>query len=308
MHSLQSYGFHHLLTYRQLPIYAAVVRNTGEQMLRKVAVGIITLVCAVPAVYAQTVDEIVAKNIEARGGATKLRSLQTSKSTAKLEIQQGMEAPAVEYRKRPNLVRQEFTLQGMTAVQAYDGKQAWGISPFMGKKDPDVLPAEERDEMADQADIDGPLMDYAQKGNKVEFIGKDKLEGTDVYKLKVTLKDGAIETFYIDTDSNLEIRIDSERVVRGTTQKHSTVIGDYKEVDGMPVPHSFESSDADHPEQKMRITLQKVEFNVPVEASLFNMPPKAATTTKGADTTEPKPATPPEKKPDETPKSETPKQ
>lgn len=276
-------------------------------MLRKVAVGIMTLVCAVPAVYAQTADEIIAKNIEAHGGAAKIKAIQTIKSTAKLEIQQGMEAPAVEYRKRPDMVRQEFTLQGMTAVQAYDGKQAWGISPFMGKKDPDVLPAEERDEMSEQADIDGPLLDYAQKGNKVESLGKDKLEGTDVYKLKVTLKDGTVQTWYIDTDSNLEIRIDSERVVRGTTRKQSTVIGDYKEVNGLPWPYSFESTDADHPDQKVRITLQNIEFNVPLEASLFSMPPKAATTTKGADTTEPKPA-PPEKKPDETPKSETPKQ
>jgi outer membrane lipoprotein-sorting protein len=306
MQCSQTYGVLTFSDDQKSFVNAEVVRNLGERMLRKVAIGIMTLVCALPAVYAQTADEIIAKNIEAHGGAAKIKAIQTIKSTAKLEIQQGMEAPATEYRKRPNLVRQEFTLQGMTAVQAFDGKQAWGISPFMGKKDPDVLPAEERDEMADQADIDGPLMDYAQKGNKVESLGKDKLEGTDVYKLKVTLKDGAVQTWYIDTDSNLEIRIDSERVVRGSPHKQSTVIGDYKEVDGIPWPYSFESSDADHPDQKMRITLQKVEFNVPMEASLFTMPPKTATTTKGADTTEPKPA-PPEKKPDETPKSETPK-
>jgi hypothetical protein len=70
---------------------------------------------------------------------------------------------------------------------------------------------------------------------------------------------------------------------------------------------SFEVSDADHPDQKQKVTLTKVEFNVPVEDSLFAMPPKTSTTTKGADTTEPKPTTP-EKKPDENPKSETPKQ
>lgn len=276
-------------------------------MLRNVAVAILTLVCAAPMVHAQTADEIIAKNIEAHGGAAKLKAIKSIRETGKIEVGPGMEAPAVQYQSRPNNIRREFTIQGMTAVQAYDGTQAWAIMPFMGKKDPDLMPAEERDELIDEADIDGPLVDYAQKGNKVEYLGKDKLEGTDVYKLKVTLKDGATETYYIDTDSNLEIRVDSERMVRGTPHKSQTVIGDYKQIDGIAEPFSMESSDVEHPEQKAKITLDKIEFNVPVDSSLFPMPPKTAATTKGADTAEPKPATP-DKKPDETPKSETPKQ
>ncbi len=275
-------------------------------MLRKVAVGIVTLACIAPILHAQTADEIVAKNIEAHGGAAKIKAIQTMKSTGKVEVGPGMEAPAIEYRKRPDLIRQEFTLQGMTAVQAYDGKEAWGIMPFMGKKDPDVLPPEQRDELQEDAEIGGLLLDYAQKGTKVEFLGKDKLEGTDVYKLKATLKDGTVYTYYIDPDSNLEIRVDRAATVRGTEHKISTVIGDYKEVDGVPVPFSFESADADHPDQKQKVTLEKVEFNVPIDSSIFNMPPKTVTSTKGADTTEPKPSTP-DKKPDETPKTDTPK-
>jgi hypothetical protein len=211
-------------------------------MLRKAAVAILTLACAAPIVGAQTVDEIVAKNIEAHGGAAKIKATKTIKETGKIEVGPGMEAPAVQYQMRPSNLRREFTLQGMTAVQAYDGTQAWGIMPFMGKKDPDLMPAEDRDEMIDEADMDGPLVDYAQKGNKVEFLGKDKLEGTDVYKLKVTLKDGAIQTLYIDTDSNLEIRVDTERIVRGTPHKNTTVIGDYKQIDGIAVTFSMESS------------------------------------------------------------------
>jgi outer membrane lipoprotein-sorting protein len=276
-------------------------------MLRKVAVGILTMVCAAPLMYAQTAEEIVAKNIEAHGGAAKINAIQTVKSSGKVEVGPGMEAPATEYRKRPDFIRQEFTLQGMTAVLSYDGKQAWGIMPFMGKKDPDLLPAEQRDELVEDATIGGLLMDYAAKGTKVEFLGKDKLEGTDVLKLKATLADGTVYTYYIDPDSNLEIRVDRVAMIRGTEHKTSTVIGDYKEVDGVPLPFSFESSDADHPDQKQKVTLDKVEFNVPVDAAIFKMPPKAATTTKGADTTEPKPA-PPDSKPDQTPKAETPKQ
>lgn len=276
-------------------------------MLRRVAVGIIALVCAAPVLHAQTADAIIAKNIEAHGGAAKLKSIQTMKATGKIEVGPGMEAPAVQYQKRPNDLRREFTFQGMTAIQAYDGRVAWDIMPFTGKKDPELMPGDQADEMIDESDIDGPLMDYASKGNKVEYLGKDKLEGTDVYKLKVTLKDGAVETYYIDTDSNLEIRVDTERMVRGTMHKTSTVIGDYKEVDGIPQPFSMESSDADHPDQKAKITMEKIEFNVPVDSAMFTMPPKTATSTKGADTAEPKPAAPETKPPDQ-PKSDAPKQ
>ena len=274
-------------------------------MFRKVAVAILALACAIPAL-AQTVDEIIAKNIQAHGGAAKLKSIKSMKAAGTIEIGPGMQAPMTAVQARPDNIRNEFTFQGMTAVQAYDGKDAWQIMPFSGKKDPDLMSADEKDEMADSADMDGPLMDYASKGNKVEYLGKDKLEGTDVYNLKVTLKDGSIQTWYIDTDSNLEVRVDSERVVRGTSHKNTRVIGDYKEVEGMPVPFSMEMSDADHPDQKMKLTLEKVEYNVAVDGSVFKMPPKTATTTKGADTTEPKPA-PADKKPDEAPKSDTPK-
>ena len=276
-------------------------------MLRRVAVTILTLVCVAPAMYAQTADEIIAKNIEAHGGAAKLKAIQSMKITAKIEVGPGMEAPAVMYESRPHNVRREFTFQGMTAVMAYDGKDGWQIMPFQGKKDAELMPADDRDDIADDADLDGQLMDYAAKGNKVEFLGKDKLEGTDVYKLKVTLKDGAVQTYYIDTDSNLEVRVDTERIVRGSPHKTQTVIGDYKEVDGLPMPFSFEGSDADHPDQKQKITVEKIELNAPMTSVSFNMPPPSAATTKGADTTEPKPTTP-DQKPADTPKSDTPKQ
>ncbi len=275
-------------------------------MLRRVAVAMLAMVCAAPMIHAQTADEIVAKNIEAHGGAAKLKAIKSMKATGKMEIGPGMQAPFTVTAQKPNDFRMEFTFQGMTGVQAFDGTEAWQIMPFMGKKDPDLMSADERDEMADNADMDGPLVDYAAKGNKVEYLGKDKLEGTDVYKLKITLKDGSIQTWYIDTDSNLEIRKDMERIVRGSPHKSTQVIGDYKEVEGVPVPFSMEGSDPDHPDQKMKMTMEKVEFNVPVDASIFKMPPKTATTTKDADTAEPKPA-PADKKPDEAPKTETPK-
>src|SRR5205823_14688395 len=89
---------------------------------------------------APTLDELVAKNIEAKGGAEALRGLQSLKLTGKLIVNEGqLQLAYSETKKRPDEVRAEFALQGMTAVQAYDGKDGWKISPFQGRKDPEKL-------------------------------------------------------------------------------------------------------------------------------------------------------------------------
>src|SRR5579884_2911594 len=147
-------------------------------MLRKVCLPIVVILAAVSCLSAQTVDEIIAKNIQARGGADKLKSVQTIKATATMSMG-GMEIPGVIIQKRPQMARMEFTVQGLTAVQAYDGKEAWQVMPFMGKKDPELMSADEAKETEEDADIDGPLVDYKSKGHQVELLGKEKIEGTD---------------------------------------------------------------------------------------------------------------------------------
>ena len=241
-------------------------------MLRKLCVGMIAVAVLAPAMWAQTVDEIIAKNIQARGGSEKLKSVQTVKATATMAMGPGMEAPGVLIQKRGNLARLEFTVQGLTAVQAYDGKNAWQVMPFMGKKDPELMSADEAKEVEEMADIDGPLVDYKSKGHQVELLGKEKIEGTDAYKLKATLKNGDVVTVYIDADSFLEIKEETKRTVRGTEQVVEQSIGDYKEVDGLIVPFAMESGVKGSAE-KQKLTITKVEFNVPADDSMFKMPP-----------------------------------
>jgi len=243
-------------------------------MLRKVGFGIVAIAVLVPAVWAQTADEIIAKNIQARGGADKLKSVQSIKSTATMAMGPGMEAPGVLIQKRGNLARLEFTVQGLTAVQAFDGKNAWQIMPFMGKKDPELMSADEAKEVEEMADLDGPLVDYKSKGHQVELLGKEKLEGTDAYKLKVNLKNGDVQTVYIDADSFLEIKEETKRTVRGSEQVVESAIGDYKEVDGIIFPFAMESGVKGSP-QKQKLTINKIELNVPAADSLFKMPAPA---------------------------------
>lgn len=243
-------------------------------MLRKVCLAIVVVTFAVPALWAQTADDIIAKNIQARGGMDKLKSVQSVKSTATMAMGPGMEAPGLLIQKRPQLARLEFTVQGLTAVQAYDGNSAWQIMPFMGKKDPEAMSADETKEMEEMADIDGPLVDYKSKGHKVELLGKEKIEGTDAYKLKLTLKNGDVQTIYIDADSFLEIKEETKRTVRGSEQIFESAIGDYKEVNGIVFPFAIENG-VKGSQEKQKLTIEKIELNVPADDAIFKMPAPA---------------------------------
>ena len=243
-------------------------------MMRKFCLSVAVLALLTPALIGQTVDEIVAKSVEARGGMDKLKAVKSIRSTGKMELGPGMEAPGTMFQKRPNMVRVEFTVQGLTAVQAYDGKSAWMIMPFTGKKDPEAMTADDTKEMEEDADIDGPLVDYKAKGNTVELLGKEKLEGTDAYKLKVTLKNGDVKTIYLDADSYLEIKEEGKRTVRGSEQEFESSLSDYREVEGVMFPFAVESGPKGS-QQKQKLTIDKIELNLPAEDSSFKMPAAA---------------------------------
>jgi outer membrane lipoprotein-sorting protein len=243
-------------------------------MLRRLLLLTLTLSALALPLCGQTVDELIAKNVQARGGLEKLKSVQSLRLTGKMTMGPGMEAPFTLEQKRPMLLRMEFTVQGLTGVQAYDGTSGWQVMPFMGKKDPEVMTADDLKEAEEQADIDGPLVDYQTKGHKVELLGKDKIEGTDAYKLKLTRKNGDIQTVYLDADSYLEIKDEGQRTVRGSVVETETSLGDYKEVGGLMFPFSIESG-IKGTEQKQKITIDKVEFNVPLDEARFKMPAPA---------------------------------
>jgi outer membrane lipoprotein-sorting protein len=243
-------------------------------MLRKPLLGLALALLAVPA-SAQTVDEIIAKNLKARGGLDKLKSVQSIRMSGKMTVGPGMEAPFVIEMKRPKNVRLEITVQGMNIIQAYDGTTGWAVMPMMGKNDPEPMPAEEAKQAEEQADFDGPLVDYKDKGHKVELLGKEKVEGADAYKLKVTLKSGDVRYFFVEADSFLEIRAEGKRTARGSEIEFENSLGDYKDVGGLMIAHSLEMGPKGTP-QKSKLTLEKVELNPTIDDARFKMPAKAA--------------------------------
>ena len=211
-------------------------------MLRRMILAGALLAWLAPMAVAETADEVVAKYVAARGGMEKIKAIKSVKVTGKMVMGGGaMEAPFIQMKRRPKDSRTEFTFQGMTGVQAFDGggEVAWSIMPFMGKKDPEVAPAEETKLMSEEADFDEPLVDWKEKGHQIELIGKEQIEGADAFKIKLTRKNGNIDYVYIDAETGLEVKSEGKRVVRGTEVETETFMSDYKEVDGMPFPYTI---------------------------------------------------------------------
>lgn len=230
------------------------------------------LLCAAGA-SSQTADEIVAKYVKTVGGIDKIEAVKSLRRTGKVIAGGGFEIPVVEENKRPNLVRQDITIQGLVGTSAYDGKTGWKIAPWQGKKDAEAMGEGELKGIIEESDFDGPLVNYKAKGNKVEFVGMDEVEGTDTYKLKVTLANGETRYFYMDTDYFVPIKIETKRFVRGNEVEFETVLGDYKEVAGWYMPFSVEVGGKGS-QFKQKIVYDKIEANVSVDDSRFAMPKK----------------------------------
>ena len=220
---------------------------------------------------AQTADEIIAKYVKTIGGMDKINATTSLKKVGKFTGGGGFEAVMGEENKRPNLVRQEFSLQGLTGVTAYDGKTGWKIEPWNGKKDAEPLSESEMKEILEDSDFDGPLVNYQAKGNKVEFVGMDPVEGTDAYKVKVTLASGDTRFYYFDTDYFVPIKVETKRIIRGAEREFETSLGDYKETNGVYRPWSFETGVKGSP-NRQKITWEKMEANVPMPESRFTQP------------------------------------
>jgi hypothetical protein len=225
---------------------------------------------------APTVDELVSKNIEAKGGAEALKSLQSVKLTGKLLVNQGqLELAYSQTKKRPEEVRTEVSVQGLTAVQAYDGKEGWKISPFQGRKDPEKMSPDDTKSLIEDAEVDGPLVDWQAKGSTVEYLGTEDVDGTQAHKLKVTKKNGDVSYVYLDPDHFLEIRVLTQRVERGVQVEVESDIGDYEKVGGVFVPFSIEAGSKGSPD-KQKTIIEKGEANVPADDSMFKFPATAS--------------------------------
>jgi hypothetical protein len=167
----------------------------------------------------------------------------------------------------------------MTAVQAYDGSTGWQIQPFGGKKDPQLMGEDDLRDLLLDADFDGPLVDYKEKGSAVEYLGHDVVDGDDALRLKITLKNGDIIYDYLDPDTFIEIRKEIQQFIRGSVRDRVVGMGSYKPVAGVMYPFSISSGPKNNPDAQTT-TVQKMEVNVPIDPADFNLPASLKTEEK----------------------------
>jgi outer membrane lipoprotein-sorting protein len=221
-----------------------------------------------------TVDQIVEKHTQALGGADKLKAIQSETITGKVVLMGGqLEAPVTMSVKRPASMRMEMTVQDKSYIQAFDGATAWTVNPFTGPPDPQKSNDEDTQLAKDDADvIEGSLVDYKAKGNTVELVGKEEVEGSPAYKLKVTKKSGNVEYEFLDAQTFLPIRTSGKRKQMGQEMEFESSPGNYKPVNGVMMPHSLAQKVNGNP--MMQLTIEKIEVNTPIDDSVFKMPEK----------------------------------
>ena len=234
-------------------------------------VTLITGIACAALLPAQTADELVNKNLMAHGGIEKLRALHSLRTTGRLQ-QGSITAQVSMDNMAPNFVRQGFTIMGMTGVEAYDGTSGWRIMPFAGRKDPEMLGEDDLRAIQDDSDFYGHLVDYKQKGSTIEYLGHDTVDGDDVYRLKVTLKNGDIVYYDLDPETFLEVRTESQVFIHGSVRETFTEMGSYKLVNGVYMPFAMESGSPRNPNETAKVTVDKIEANIPMDASEFKMP------------------------------------
>jgi hypothetical protein len=223
------------------------------------------------ALSAQTLEQIVASHLAARGGREALAAVRTLRMAGHASAGPGREAIVRREIARPGKIRTEFVFQGMTGVYAWDGTAGWRVSPLDGSLEAEPLPDDEAAGTAEQADIEGPLVDWKLKGHTLELVGSAALPGGAAHELKLTLKSGAVRRVFVDAGTGLIVRTDSTRRRRGRELALETSFGDYRKTSGVAFPHAIEAGVRGRP-QRLRIVVESVEVNPALDDSRFQMP------------------------------------
>ncbi|MDZ4813415.1 MAG: hypothetical protein SGI99_12505 [Pseudomonadota bacterium] len=252
------------------------LRKMGLQrtLLAAVLLVVLTPLASAAGSAAVGVDDLISKNIAARGGLDAIRAIRSLKSSGSMNFSSGdfsIDLGLVSMHEREAKVRIEATIQGLTQISAYDGMDAWRIDPFQGRRDPERLSDEDKKGQELQADLDGPLVDWKQKGHQVEYLGTEDMDGTEAHKLKITLKNGDIQYRFLDPEYFLEILIVDQVKRRGIESESETELGNYEKVAGVYLPFSIESGPKGG-KRGQKITLEKIETNVDLDDALFAFP------------------------------------
>ncbi|MGB4783449.1 MAG: hypothetical protein WAQ77_01945 [Candidatus Acidiferrum sp.] len=224
------------------------------------------------AASAQTADEIVNKSLAARGGAEKIKAIQSERVTGRVTFGPGLEGSLVAELKRPHKLRVEIVVEDQKIIRVYDGKSAgWVVNPFAEKKDAQPMSAEDLKSVSEESDFDGPFIDYKAKGNQIELVGKEELQGKPAYRIKLTNKNGNIRFYLFDATSFLPAKWEETRVVEGKETPWESFFSDYREVNGVKYAFMIDS-DSPGTDLKQTVVAEKIEINAQIDETRFAKP------------------------------------
>jgi outer membrane lipoprotein-sorting protein len=223
---------------------------------------------------APTVDQIIEKNVSARGGLKAWREVQTITMTGTMDAgtKTNVQLPFVLSLKRPLMSRLEIKFAGKTAQQVYDGTTGWKVRPFLGRNEVEPYTAAEAQLAAGESELDGYLIDHESKGIKVELIGTEPVENRDAYKLRLTMKDGKTRHLWVDAQSFLEVKIEgTPRKLDGKMHNVDTYCRNYTLINGLRFPLVLETV-VDKVKPTRKITIENVVLNPKLESNAFSKP------------------------------------
>jgi outer membrane lipoprotein-sorting protein len=220
---------------------------------------------------AQTVTQILAKVFVARGGLAKIHALKSERVEGTISFGSDASGPFVVELKRPLKMHMTLTVQNQTMIRVFDGTQGWANNPFGGKVNPDTMSDEDLKNITEEADFDGPLVDYTRKGNKLELVGKDKVEDKDVWRVKLTTKNGDIRYYLFDGSTYLLLKWEGKRRAEGKEFPVESYFRDYRNVEGLAFAFQIDSGSS-ATDLKQTLVIDKIELNLEIPDSEFTKP------------------------------------
>jgi hypothetical protein len=246
---------------------------------------------------AQSADEIVAKALAARGGIEKLKAVQSQRISGIISFGPGAEGPFVVELKRPLKMHMEITIQGQTVTRVYNGKgEGWVINPFGDAKDAQPMSSEDLKNIADESDFDGPLVDYKEKGNQIELVGKEQVqvpgkeqtETRPAYRLKLVRKGGDTRFYIFDAESFTLLKWEGKRKAEDKEYTVESFFKDYRDVNGLKFAFEIDS-DSPGSEQQQKIVIDKLELDPKIEEVRFTKPAAPAASSASSPSSDAKP-------------------
>jgi hypothetical protein len=252
------------------------LKQTNEEAMKRKWLWLTVIFFLPLTAGAQTAEEIVSRGLAARGGIEKIKAVHSERITGTISFGTEGEGPFLVQLKRPGKMHVEFTIQGRTLVRVYDGKSAgWIINPFAENKGVQAMTEKDLENISDESDFDGPLVDYKAKGSQIELQGKEDVEGKPAYHLKLTTKNGEVRSYFLDAGSYLLVKWEGTRKSGDKEVPWESFFHDYREVNGLKFAFEIDS-EAVGMDLKQKIIAEKIEVNPPLDDALFDTPPEPA--------------------------------